>query len=183
MHKLRDAPGDAEADLRAQLERIAGRGRVYVLGLGNTDRADDGAGVVIAEALKKRFPNYSFSEHDGVEGTVLDLSEKARRATVFFVDAGNIDMPPGTIKVVEKENIKDTEITTHRVQVALMASLLEKNGLRTAIICVQPERIEFRGELSQPVSIAISTLKRILSTIMDDLDQDDPHIKRRSKSL
>jgi hydrogenase maturation protease len=183
MHKLRDAPGDAEADLRTQIERIADKGKVYVLGLGNTDRADDGAGVVVAEELKKRFPSYSFSEHDGIEGTVLDLSEKARGATVLFVDAGNIDMPPGAMKVVEKGDIKDTEITTHRVQVALMASLLEKNGLRTAIICVQPERIEFRGELSEAVSRAIGTLNRILSSIMDDLDQDDPSTTRLSKSL
>ncbi len=43
MHKLRDAPGNAEEDLRRQIEDLAGDGRVYVLGLGNTDRADDGA--------------------------------------------------------------------------------------------------------------------------------------------
>jgi len=183
MHKLRDASSNAEADFRAQIERIVDKGKVYVLGLGNTDRADDGAGVVVAERLKKRFPYYSFSEHDGVEGTVLDISEKAKGSTVLFVDAGNIDMPPGTTMVVKKEDIKDTEITTHRVQVALMASLLEKNGVRTAIICVQPGRIDFRGELSEPVSHAISTLNRILSSIMADLDQDNPSIRALGKSL
>ncbi|MCU0853045.1 MAG: hypothetical protein MUC90_07345, partial [Thermoplasmata archaeon] len=61
-----------------------------MLGLGNTDRADDGAGILVAEALKKRFPLFSFSEHDGVEGTVLDISERSEDATIIFVDAGNI---------------------------------------------------------------------------------------------
>ena len=74
MHKLRDTPGDTEEDLRSKLADITGRSRVYVLGLGNTDRADDGAGVLVAQALKKHFPLFSYSEHDGVEGTVLDIS-------------------------------------------------------------------------------------------------------------
>ena len=37
MHKLRDSHGDPEEDLRAKLEAVAGRRKVYVLGLGNTD--------------------------------------------------------------------------------------------------------------------------------------------------
>ena len=75
MHKLRDAPGDSEADLKRQIEDLAGGRKVYVLGLGNTDRADDGAGVLVALAVKKLFPSYSYSEHDGIEGIVLDISE------------------------------------------------------------------------------------------------------------
>ena len=158
MHKLRDASGDVEADLKTQLEKIAGKGEVYVLGLGNTDRADDGAGVLVAEALKKLFPSCSYSEHDGVEGTVLDISERDEESTVFFVDAANIGMSPGTIRIVAKREIKDTEITTHRVAVALMASILERAGKKSAVICIQPKSIEFQGEVSDPVKHAIDVL-------------------------
>src|SRR5512137_3036859 len=138
MHKLRDSPGDTEEDLKKKLGRIAGSGKVYVLGLGNTDRADDGAGVLVALALKKRFPSYSFSEHDGIEGTVLDISEKPDDLTVFFVDAANFKDYPGAVRLVRSEEIRETEITTHRVAVALMASILEKNGKRCAVICIKP---------------------------------------------
>ena len=88
MHKLRNSSGDSEADLEAQLEDIVGDGRVYVLGLGNTDRADDGAGVLVAQALKGPFPSFAYSEHDGVEGTVLDLSEReglALKDILYFI--------------------------------------------------------------------------------------------------
>jgi len=166
MHKLRDASGDAEADLKSWLEEIAGKGKIYVLGLGNTDRADDGAGILVAEALKKHFPSYSYSEHDGVEGTVLDLSEKDEELTVFFVDAANLKMSPGTIRMVMKEEIKDTEITTHRVAVALMASILKRAGKKSAVICIQPKTIEFRGKVSDPVKSAIDILvKAFLQSI------------------
>lgn len=167
MHKLRNASGDIETDLRTKLEGIAGKGKVYVLGLGNTDRADDGAGVLVAEALKKPFPLYSYSEHDGVEGIVLDISEKHESLTVFFIDASNLGMVPGSIRVVEKGEIRETEITTHRVAVALMASILEKAGKRSAVICVQPERIAFQGPVSRPVATAVERLIRVLGEIIE----------------
>ena len=166
MHKLRDAPGDSEAGLRQQLEDIAGKGKVYVLGLGNTDRADDGAGVLVALALKKLFPSYSYSEHDGVEGTVLDLSEKVEDLTVFFVDAANLGMSPGTIRIIARDEIKDTEITTHRVAVALMSSVLERAGKKSAVVCIQPSRIEFQGRVSDSVESAIRKLVDTLSEVM-----------------
>jgi hydrogenase maturation protease len=170
MHKLRDAPGDTEADLRKRLESIAGNRAVYVLGLGNIDRADDGAGVLVALALKKLFPSRSFSEHDGVEGIVLDISEKDEDAAVFFVDAADVKLEPGAIRVFEKEQIKETEITTHRVAVALMASILEAHGKRSCVICVQPHAIAFRGEVSGTVRRAVEMLVGILSSIMDKWD-------------
>ena len=166
MHKLRDAPGDTEADLKSQLEKIAGKSRVYVLGLGNTDRADDGAGVLVALALKKQFPANSYSEHDGVEGTVLDIAERNERATVFFVDAADLKLYPGSIRIVQKENVKETEITTHRVAVALMASILKAHGKDSGVICIQPLTIEFQGEVSDPVKESVDRLARILSNIL-----------------
>ncbi len=168
MHKLRDTPGDPEEDLRSRLEDIVGKGRVYVLGLGNTDRADDGAGVLVAHALKKLFPSFSYSEHDGVEGTVLDISEKDEDATVLFVDAANLNEVPGSFRVIRRDDIKQTEITTHRVAVALMASVLEKSGKESAVVCIQPGRIEFRGDVTQPVQRAIATVTSVLKQLMID---------------
>ena len=166
MHKLRDAPGEAEEDLRSHIENMAGAGRIYVLGLGNTDRADDGAGILVALALKKRFPAFSFSEHDGIEGVVLDISEKEEDATVFFVDAANICLSPGSIKLIPKEEIKDTEITTHRVAVALMAAMLASSGKKTVVVGIQPETIEFRGGVSEPVLASIS---KIVSAFLEPM--------------
>jgi len=171
MHKLRDASGDPEEDLRRQIEDMAGDGRVYVLGLGNTDRADDGAGILVALALKKRFPSFSHSEHDGVEGTVLDISEKEEEATVLFVDAADMGLEPGSIKFIPKDKIKETEITTHRVAVALMASILERSGKKAAVIGIQPETIEFRGRVSKPVQASVQKVVDTLSELMMRIDR------------
>jgi|GEM_PF-533692 len=162
MHKLRDSPGDSEEDLRRRIEDLAGDSLVYVLGLGNTDRADDGAGILVALALKKRFPSFSYSEHDGVEGTVLDISERDEDATVLFVDAADMKLEPGSVKFISKDEIKETEITTHRVAVALMASILERSGKRAAVIGIQPGTIEFRGRVSKPVRTSVQKVAEVL---------------------
>ena len=166
MHKLRDTPCDTEADLKRLLKDVVGHGRLYVLGLGNTDRADDGAGIVVAENLKKPFPEFSFSEHDGVEGTVLEISEKDEVASVVFVDAADLKLSPGSIRVVKKEQIRETEITTHRVAVALMASILAKTGKESAVICIQPGSIEFRGRMTQPVMRSVEAIVKALAELM-----------------
>ncbi len=168
MHKLRDTSGDPEADLKARLEEIAGEGRIYILGLGNTDRADDGAGILVAEDLKSLFPDISFSEHDGVEGVVLDISDRKEKATVFFVDAADLRLSPGSIRVVEKDEIRETEITTHRVAIALMASMLESKGKKTAVICIQPASIEFRGKVTKEVSDSVKGLSAILTRLVNE---------------
>ncbi len=166
MHKLRHTPGDPEEALTEAIESVVGDGPVYVLGLGYVDKADDGAGVLVAHTLKKTFPDYSFSEHDGVEGTVLDISERSGPGTVLFVDAGDLMAPPGTIEVVTRDRIKDTEISTHRVPVALMAAILEGSGKRVAIVVIQPKCLEFRAEVSEEVGRSVAAVAGTLSRLM-----------------
>ena len=166
MHKLRHTPGDTEEALTEALEGVIGEGPVYVLGLGYVDKADDGAGVLVANSLKKTFPDHSFSEHDGVEGTVLDISERPGPGTVLFVDAGDLGAQPGTIEIVPRELIKETEISTHRVPVALMAAMLERSGKKVAIAVIQPKSLAFRGRLSDEVERAVDRVASAVGRFM-----------------
>ncbi len=166
MHKLRHTPGDPEEALRAALEGVAGPGPVHVLGLGYADKADDGAGVLVAETLKKPFPGFSFSEHDGIEGTVLDISERCGPGTVLFVDGTDIGEAPGTILVVPREDIRETEISTHRVPVSLMAAVLAREGKGTAVVCIQVRSLEFQGAITPEVSAAVGLLVKVLGDMM-----------------
>jgi hydrogenase maturation protease len=168
MHKLRHTPGDPEEALTGALGAVVGEGPVYVLGLGYVDKADDGAGVLVTNTLKKTFPNHSFSEHDGVEGVVLDISERAGSGTVLFVDAGDLGARPGTIEIVPRDRIKETEITTHRVPVALMAAILERSGKKVAVVVVQPKSLEFRENVSDEVREAVDRIVSVLTLVMSD---------------
>lgn len=120
----------------------------------------------MSRRLSRANSTCSYSEHDGIEGTVLDISEKREEATVLFVDAADLHLRPGAIRLVSADSIKETEITTHRVAVALMASMLERAGKKTVVICIQPKVIAFQGKVTQPVRKAIDALVTVLSEIM-----------------
>ncbi|MDH3365022.1 MAG: hydrogenase maturation protease [Thermoplasmata archaeon] len=167
MHKLCDSPCESEESLSAELARLAGHRKVYVLGIGNKDRGDDGAGIAVAEELQKTFPSYSHSEHDGLEGIVLDLSERDEDAFVVFVDAADLREKPGTTRLVEMEEIRATEITTHRVTVALLAALLGRSGKHSAVLCIQPGSIEFQAEMTAPVRTAVDSVVKVMSGLME----------------
>ena len=166
MHKLRDAPCEAEQNLRDELARLAGDRHVYVLGIGNEDRGDDGAGIEVANRLRERSPLRAYSEHDGLEGIVRDISESDDNALVVFVDAADLKADPGTIKLVMPEDIRPTEITTHRVTVALLAAVLAESGKRSAVICIQPGNTELGAEMTAPVKAAVGSAASALAELM-----------------
>ncbi len=157
MHKLRDAPGDAEAGLRSRARgRSPARGRCTSSGWAYTDKADDGAGILVAQALKKRFPSYSILEHDGVEGVVLDICESPGPGTVFFVDAADLHREPGTVRVVRSEDIHDREITTHRVAVALLGGDARAVGEARRASSASSQGPSSSGQLCQSPSSRLS---------------------------
>ena len=166
MHKLCDAPCKTEENLIEELDRLARDRGVYVLGIGNKDRGDDGAGIEVADRLRERFPSRSFSEHDGLEGIVLDISDADDDAFVIFVDAGDLNESPGTIRLVKAESIEPTEITTHRVTVALLAAVLARSGKGSAVLCIQPGSTKFRAEMTAPVKAAVGSAVDILTKLM-----------------
>src|SRR4030042_252830 len=71
-------------------------GSMIIIGLGNPDRADDGAGIQLAGLLEKRFPDQVFSERErSVEGLVLEHIEAQKTETILFVDAASFSPVPG----------------------------------------------------------------------------------------
>lgn len=73
------------------------RGRRIVIGIGNPDRGDDAAGLVVARALRDRLPDgVEVLEHDG-EATRL-LERMADAEAVFLIDAAVSGAPAGTIR-------------------------------------------------------------------------------------
>lgn len=70
--------------------------RVLVIGIGNTDRGDDGAGVAAARRLRKRAPDYAtVLERRGEATGLIQCWEDAER--VILIDAVSASERPGTI--------------------------------------------------------------------------------------
>ena len=136
-----------------------------VIGLGNPDRADDGAGIVIASKLKERYPQGVFLETErSVEGIVLDLLEQRDVKTFLFLDASDFGGEPGEIRLFTHEDAKRfiPAVSTHKVPITFLMEIIFKQGKKAFLLGIQPGSLEFMGEMSPPVEKAVSILENLL---------------------
>jgi len=136
------------------------KGKVVILGLGNTLRSDDGVGAVLANRIKDKVP---FTVWDvGVSPeNYLGKIIKERPDTVIIIDAVDFSGLPGEFKVLEAEDIKTANLFfTHNASISLAINYLKSNLKADIIILIiQPKTISFGDKLSSEVSRALEELE------------------------
>jgi len=147
--------------------------KISLIGLGNLLLRDEGVGVHAVEALKRK---YDFPEGvrllDG--GTLgldlLHLIEGMDR--VLFVDAVDLKKKPGTIAVIEGEDLPsllEPKLSLHHVGLSdlLFASgFLGTRPAEIVLIGIQPETMEIGLELSKTIK---ERFDELLDTVLGKL--------------
>jgi len=147
------------------LEQNLESANLTVIGLGNPDRADDGAGVAVASKLKKEYPQHVFLETErSVEGIVLDLLEQKDVKTLLFLDASDFGGKPGEIKLFTHDDAKRfiPAVSTHKVPITFLMEIIVKQGRKAFLLGIQPGSLEFMGRMSPAVGKAVSILENLL---------------------
>lgn len=85
--------------IRSQSMASDVRKSVLVIGIGNMDRGDDGAGIAVARYIRARISSHiPVVEHCG-EGTgLIELWQTMNAQTVYLIDAICSELPSGAIK-------------------------------------------------------------------------------------
>ena len=141
-------------------------GRVSVLGIGNRDRGDDGAGSIAAERLASQ-----------TQATVLDTGvvpenflEKAARSepdTILLIDTVDFGGAKGELRLISPELIAPAGLSTHAVSLRMAARFLEaRTGARIGLLAVQPAVVQAGIGLSVEVANALERLERILPAVL-----------------
>jgi hydrogenase maturation protease len=147
--------------------------RISLIGLGNILLQDEGVGVQAVEALRKRF---DFPEDvrllDG--GTLgLDLLpfiEGMER--ILFMDAVDLKKEPGTIAIIEDEDLPSflaPKLSLHHVGLSDLLFASSFMGIRPSkitLIGIQPEKVEVGLTLSATVT---ENFEKFLKTILEKL--------------
>ena len=158
--------------------------RISLIGLGNILLQDEGVGVQAVEALRKRF---DFPEDvrllDG--GTLgLDLLpfiEGMER--ILFMDAADLQKEPGTIAIIEDEDLPsffEPKLSLHHVG---LSDLLFTSGLmgirppKVTLVGIQPEKVEVGLDLSPRVS---ENFEKFLYTILEKLREWGVRFRERT---
>jgi hydrogenase 3 maturation protease len=151
--------------------KLKGVRRLLVLGIGNEFKGDDGAGIVLARRLKRKWrSSEKLCSIDG--GSTPENSISAIRrfnpSHVLLVDAANMELPPGTIRVIEKERISGLAISTHGLSLKVVAEYLEKMiGTKVIVVGIQPLRVELGKGVSRPVAASLDSLEHMISNLME----------------
>jgi hydrogenase 3 maturation protease len=155
---MKTRPRSFPSAWRGRLRReIQAAGKTVILGVGNTSKGDDAAGLLCAEELKKLILGKAHSRLKILLGqdTPENCTGKIREFNpdlVLILDAAQGSYRPGTIFLVEKDRIEDDGVSTHRISLALLISYLEETiGCRVIVLGIQPLDLGFGEDVSADV--------------------------------
>lgn len=136
-------------------------GKNILLGIGNTDRGDDGVGPYIAE----HFIHLDWLCFDA--GTAPEnftgVVRKHHPRRLVLVDAADMGLPPGTIRRVPRDLIQDVGFGTHMLPLYHVIDYL-KDAVQEEIILIgiQPANKDYGAPMHPEVITAANELITLL---------------------
>ena len=144
-------------------------GTVCFLGIGNTDRADDGAGVVLARLLIQRGMTCVFEAGATPERLVPALRDSYE--TIVFLDAVDAGLEPGSVIILDAQQIKNRfpQVSTHKLALSTLAGLISEGTTGSIwLIGIQAQTIECgRAILSPEVDLTLHALAGRIAEAME----------------
>ena len=141
---------------------LKGYEKIVILGIGNEIKGDDGLGPIITKKSSLLFDkNENIIVFDG--GTVPEnytrLIRKENPTHIILVDAVDMKKEPGYIRVVEKEEIANYNISTHAMPVSYLIKYIETTiGAQIILVGVQPKSMGFAEPVSKEVAASIEEI-------------------------
>jgi hydrogenase maturation protease len=147
--------------------------RALLIGVGNEFRTDDGLGVFVARALRRRYGDHLVViENDGDGTALIDSWEGAD--TVLVVDAVSSGRNPGTIHRIDASDLPIPRRLFHSssshsfglAEAVELARRFHRLPHRTIVYGVEGTSFDYGTGLSDPV---VKSVPSLLQLIEDDL--------------
>ncbi|MCZ3366782.1 MULTISPECIES: hydrogenase maturation peptidase HycI [Methanobacterium] len=138
---------------------LRGYKKIVILGIGNEIKGDDALGAIIAQKSLLLFDkNENIVVFDG--GTVPEnytgLIRKENPTHIILVDAVDMKKEPGHIRVVEKEEIANYNISTHAMPISFLIKYMETTlSAQIILLGIQPKSMGFAEPISKEVEESI----------------------------
>ncbi len=156
-----------QRSVRDLLQECGDPASVALIGLGNSDRADDGIGIGVAEALCDQFPQNVFSENRRtLEGIVFDLVEREEIRIILFLDATHFSGEPGSIQLFNNDDAQSftSSFTTHKVPITLLMDVIQQKGKESYLIGIQPGTLHMLAPMSNAVQETFTGLTALFES-------------------
>lgn len=142
--------------------------RLCIVGIGNDFRGDDGLGPFVINGLSKSIENSEDILLINAQSVPENFTGKIRKfnpSHIVIIDAVLMDKKPGTIKLVQKEEISQVNISTHAMSLSFFVKYLESDGpLNVIFIGIQPLSMDIDDKLSP---IVYDSSKKLINLLKD----------------
>jgi len=152
-------------DLREELSsRI--QGHVVVIGIGNPCRGDDAAGSLVVRQLRD-IPGVYVIDAQDVPEHHWRQAVNQRPDSIVLIDSVNLGSAPGSVAVLDKEQIAIHWPSTHRMPLSVLMSYFEREtNARTFLIAIQPRQTEFLQPVGAEVQASIAAVVEVLNSVL-----------------
>lgn len=159
----------SEHTWQKQLLQLVHSESLVVIGLGNTDRSDDGIGIEIGANLKTRFPEKVFLETEqSVEGLVLECLENNSIKSILFIDAVDFNGKPGQVQLFTADDADKflPSLSTHKVPIGFLMGLIQRAGKQPLLIGIQPKSLNLLGNITNELLEVINQMTAIFAVLL-----------------
>jgi len=144
--------------------------RIVVLGIGSELRADDAAGLLVAEELKK-IKNLKLKVFLGSTAPENFTGEiiKFKPTHILIVDSVDTDQKPGFILLINPDEVGGVSFSTHMLPVKMMVDyLLASLECEIIIIGIQPKVLLFGETISKEVKKSTKQISGVIKQILQE---------------
>jgi len=140
--------------------------KIIFLCIGNDMRGDDALGPLIAENLAELFieqQELMVINAETVPENYTGLIRKEIPSHIIFIDAVEMKMNPGHIRLVQSDEIADYSISTHAMPLSFMIKYLKSfTDASMLLIGIQPKNMEMSNTISEEVKNSVEELTEII---------------------
>lgn len=135
--------------------------RTCLVGIGSDLRGDDSAGLVVARALLdeerlRNAPDLLILEGGPAPENHTGKIRAFQPELVLFIDAAQMDEPPGTIRRIPLDTIDGMSASTHSMPLSILARYVTLEfGCAVAVLGIQPGQNAIGTQLTPPVRAAV----------------------------
>lgn len=142
-------------------------GRTAFVGIGNTDRGDDGLGIRLAETLRCAGVDNVLIAGTTPENHVAALA-KGHYDTVIFLDAVHSGAEPGSVILMEASRMRSVfpQVSTHKLALGTLARMVASgNTTKVCLLGVCPASVEAGRDLSGVVRQTVGILTGLITGV------------------
>jgi hydrogenase maturation protease len=141
-------------------------GVVVVMGIGNPWRGDDAAGSLVARQIVCP-PGSHVIDAEEVPENYLQQVISQHPATIVFIDSVDLGAAPGSVALLDADQLARYWPSTHRMPIGLLMSILAREThARIVGIGIQPAHTEFSRPLSEPVRASVEHVAAVLNHVL-----------------